>query len=436
MKKLNLFICITILFIFLGCDNFIDSTSINQKRSFSSNYKYYQQLEKIENIVDINFLRKIVILELSQTIFDDFDIDSFSISEIPFFIFNKNGTLYRIEFSILSKNKVIGTVVSNFRENEGSAVVCCLPFKRKYLNEKSYSFLVAGEEYPFKIELKPNLKVNLDMTPQNYNDKFFRELCKLKNDDIKCGDLEIVKKEYLAEVENRKKENIKYWEDLNKRKKDILASKDIVVKKSVSYSKNRWSKILPAYNYQDLRKTCWRGPCVPTAMAWAYRGIYSSFAGKHINVSVNTYYDYLYYDYSSSYTRQKILLNSAKNDGGLFYHLCDKGYVFNHKSGYVTGNRYNNMMKFVTNDDYTTWYTALRSDARKNIRYRNMAVLLTSHVNGGYHCLVAFGVRSVGINKYQYLVKDNTYQVSNYTGGIWMSDHAFLVGGYKLEKNW
>lgn len=111
--------------------------------------------------------------------------------------------------------------------------------------------------------------------------------------------------------------------------------------------------IIPAFNNQNLKNTHWDGWCGPSALAWIYRGLYSSYNGTYLPLAGENGFDnstnaaiyrytagnegYYYFGSSSDDDNDKrinsldsdwLYSQSIKADGGLYSTLAGVGGLY------------------------------------------------------------------------------------------------------------
>lgn len=185
---------------------------------------------------------------------------------------------------------------------------------------------------------------------------------------------------------------------------------------------------ISAYNSESLKKTRWAGWCGPSAIAWAYRGLYSIYSKSSSNfirlrgagdysVSGTTYFrdnsssDRAYHTAPDCYV--------SPSDNGLYNRLlseCSGSCSSTFRPMYEAG--MNRGMKAVTSDEYKIAYC---TEPHNRIRSYNLPVFEMINIGGfgGLHYLCGFGSgyerRSGGTIKSKWLLlADNGYRTSHY----------------------
>lgn len=431
MKKFSLFF-ISLFFVF-SCE--VDNSSNNVSKN-----QQIQSLEK-NGYFSNTVARNLTIIELCENFPEISNEETFEVSLEPDLIYDSNGNIYKYEFTLYHKNgKSLGiAVVSPHKEDYAFLNSVLLGVERNNsLNDGE--IFIAGNNYPFEVlkssQIKPNIK-RVQSRSISKEDQFYDDILLFDEDEFSEMEVHSVNEiieEYKNELLYLEKEKEKYWNkifsnysysELSKREMKI-AKKEITPRSiSVNY-------IIPKYNTDSNKYTSWQGPCVPSAMARWYRGVYSKYYSFYIPEKVNFIYSSKGSQWNQLHVKNHILRLSAVSDGGLFYDLCEKGGVFKTKGGLVTGDKYNDMIRYISQKEYTTIYTAVRSTAHKNILEKKQPVFLTSKINGQYHCVLAAGVRKSN-NSYYYYILDNGKQ-NNCLDGVWMRDTNFLVGGFQVRQ--
>ncbi len=251
-----------------------------------------------------------------------------------------------------------------------------------------------------------------------------------------------------AEIAEMNTELADFWAEADAKKDSILRMSDeqiiAEVQQSVNQRSATWDEyIIPSYN-NNLKKTFWSGWCGPSAIAWAYRGLYSSYPigtahylRIHGNSSVGVFYttpSFSYYDYSDD---NNVYISSSCTDNGLYSALF--GYCTNGFGGhpmYING--MNKATKCVTNNNYAVNLTVQPHD---RIRNHHLPVFNLIGYEWSFHYLVAFGSgyekkRNGNIKNKFLLVTDNGSAAGRHNyAPYWRSQSPDPGIRYKIYRN-
>lgn len=432
MKKLFFVVCFSVFLIF-SCD-------LNRSSEGFSKSQQIQLLEK-NGYFPVAFARNLAILELYEDFSEINDGEDFDLSQEPNLIYNNNGTIYKYEFAIYNqKGSNLGIAVVSPNKEDYAFLSSVLLGAERSNSLKDGEIFIAGDNYPFEVLksslIRPKIEKiqsrNISNEEQFYSDILFFDEDEFN--EMGIASIDQIVEEYQKEIIQLEKEKEEYWNNIFSTydytkllKCDLRIEQRKISPRTVSVN-----YIIPNFNTSTKQYTIWIGPCVPSAMARWYRGVYSKYFTFHIPENNIFEYSSNGEDWNQAQVKNNILRLSANSDGGLFYDLCEEGGVFKTKKGGVTGDKYNNMIKRVSQKEYTTIYTAVRSTVRKNILERKQPVFLTSKLEGGYHCVLAAGVRGSN-NSYYYYILDNGSQTGEFTGA-WVRDTSFLVGGFQIRQ--
>ena len=239
-----------------------------------------------------------------------------------------------------------------------------------------------------------------------------------------------------------------FWEVADDRKDSILCMSDeqiiAEVQQDINQRSATWEEyIIPSYN-NNLKRTFWCGWCGPSAVAWAYRGLYSNYpigTTNYLRIHGNSSYGvfiaspyYSIYYYGSDTAVSTI---SLQTDHGLYYDLlqyCKAGL-----GGYpMYINGMNKATKKITSNNYAV---NLTTQPHVRIRSYNLPVFNLIGCEWSFHYLVAFGSgyekrRNGSIKNKFLLVTDNGTRASrNNYYPYWRSQSPDPGIRYKMYRN-
>ncbi len=244
-----------------------------------------------------------------------------------------------------------------------------------------------------------------------------------------------------------------FWAVADERKDDILCMNDeqiiAEVQQDINQRSTTWDQyIISSYNNYNLKKTFWSGWCGPSAIAWAYRGLYSNYPIGTTNylriygdpdyrvfkTKIRPSYFYSYYNYG---IRTDVYDDSYATDNGLYYILFT--YCIPGSGGcpmYING--MNKATKNVTNNNYAV---NLTTQPHTRIRNYHLPVFNLIGCEWSFHYLVAFGSgyekrRNGSIKNKFLLVTDNGFRASNHNHApYWRSQSPDPGIRYKMYRN-
>lgn len=251
-----------------------------------------------------------------------------------------------------------------------------------------------------------------------------------EKEKLEITDLELI----ISGVEQKDALNqeyaMKYWGLIDTLKAELESMSDEEIASAINESKGSWTTYdeyrIPAYNTTAMRNTRWSGWCGPSALAWIYRGQYSSYNGTYLPLAgdagfSNAPYRRIYgtkgyYNFNSSGDadsdkRQDDLdpdwVNPRSNsiDGGLYAKLANNGGLY--LWPWLTGNQNGPTLPFglsvalssITNGKYSVWpshFSLLSLEPLGHQHIRNTQLPIICMVNTFSHYVVAFG------SKYEY----------------------------------
>lgn len=263
-RKLYFFMGIIAIMSFWGCQKMDNlEESVSKPKSLSSNARFipYESVSKLkelqsnEQLVDYEFSRKAALLDMNsfRNEFGELtDKPEFSLSEIPVVVYDTDGLPKFYEFIVMDGNsEPVATITSFAKKEVMDFTACVLPFIRNYTSSKA---LLYSAEYPYTTESSlPTRSLS-----KNVTDRF--------SDIDSTNDIEA------------------FWNNADSQKADIISTEDIAFLKAHETPELRKTTYytIPRFDKDNLKRTRFTGWCGPAAMAWVYRGFYSSYKGKYI----------------------------------------------------------------------------------------------------------------------------------------------------------
>lgn len=469
------------LFIFQGCKK--DKVSSQQSltsNSFKGNsmmmaqsevpYASEAELSKfnlLKDVIHYKVARYYAYAEIENALFNPLLIEpqSYRLSERPVIIYDFDSKPKYYEFSVLKEGLVYATITTIAKKEATNMVADIFNYPLDYKNKGGNDYIVAAYPAVFtgnasspgqvptnlvsfdkKVEAKVG-STNLIQTYQNLINQMDAE--SQADHATAISDLQTE----LAEINTGLTD---FWQNADANKNRILGLSDDEILNEVKdgiYGKTTattWDEyIIPAYGTENMKKTHWHGWCGPSAVAWAYRGIYSTYprntSSNYLRIHGDTYFnsfkyfasDRSYYDY---YDDAVAGTNSANTDFSLYKKLwahCTKTYGVGGPfyPMYIGGMR--NAMKEVTDNIYTVNMTLY---PHSRIRNEKLPVFTMIGFEGQLHYLVAFGSgyekRKSGVIKSKFLlVTDDGAAISRHNYyPYWRNQSPDPGIRYKVEK--
>jgi len=459
MKQLKFLFVIFALVIISSCnenDLFVGDTSISSKNEVSISdipFTDDQTLAEIGSNLDnvpYKTARKLAVLEMELGIKESMGWNGTKLSEKPVVIFDGKSRAKYYEFIVINEaGNAIGTITACAQKETDAAVSHVLPFVRDYSNltTKGVSYKMISGGYPTRILLgilgksgdEPSAVIDPEtgetvtevasedaqgmidvLSNLSAEDKETLEITNV--DSLIAG---VVQKDALNQEYAKE-----YWGLIDSLKAELDSMSDEDIAAALNESKGSWTTydeyIIPAYNTTAMRNTRWSGWCGPSALAWVYRGQYSSYNGTNLPLAgdagfSNAPYRRIYgtkgyYNFNSSGDadndkRQDDLdpdwVNPQSNnaDGGLYAKLANNGGLY--LWPWLTGNQNGPTLPFglsvaltsVTNGKYSIFpshFSLLSIEPLGHQHIRDTQLPIVCLVNTLSHYIVAFG------SKYEY----------------------------------
>lgn len=271
MKNLkNLFYIVLSLFV-LSCTNNDDFgnnhdlSRVGRQEIGGSNaeipYAGIEQLKSLQeddSFVDYELSRKAALLEMTN-FWHEFNAigtpGELKLSDRPVIVSDVNGVPKLYEFIVYdSDNKAIATITAFARKEVIDFTACVLPFIRDYSSKNA---LFYTSFYPY-------------VDDKEVEGTFLRAASNREFEE-------------LPEIDSEK-DITSFWQSVELKKEEITNLDDMVFINKYLPSKTRRTDYytIPTFNRDNLKRTRFTGACGPAAMAWVYRGFYTSFNGKYI----------------------------------------------------------------------------------------------------------------------------------------------------------
>lgn len=394
--------------------------------------------------------RKLAVLEMELGIKESMNWNGAKLSEKPVVVFDGKSRAKYYEFIVTDESgKALGTVTACAQKETDAAVSHVLPYVRDYSNltTKGSSYKMISGGYPSRILLgvpgksgdEPSTVIDPE-TGESVTEIVSEDaqgmidaLLSLSEEDkekLEITDLESI----ISGVEQKDALNQEYaeqyWGLIDTLKAELDSMSDEEIAAAINESKGSWTSYneyrIPAYNTNAMRNTRWSGWCGPSALAWIYRGQYSSYNGTNLPLAGDAGFSNWpnrilsgskgYYNFNSSGDddsdkRQNDLdadwvnPRSSSADGGLYAKLANNGGLY--LWPWLTGNQNGPTLPFglsvalvsVTNGKFSvspSHFSLLSLEPLGHQHIRNSQLPIVCLVNTLSHYIVAFG------SKYEY----------------------------------
>lgn len=395
-------------------------------------------------IVNWKLARKLSMIDLEDEFKSELGWEGTKFSDKPVVIYGYDSRPKYYEFIILDEtNKPIGTVTSFARKETDGATSHVLPGVRNYNNvtSKGSAYKIFTGNYPTNVLIgipgksgnEPSVLVDPETGesagPTEEKDvedliSFLSSLTIEQLEEYNIEDVNALIESLQTENEENQTYAHYYWQLMDEIQPmlDTISDEDIII---LCNEDKGWTTqdihIASRYNNTALRNTRWSGWCGPTAIAWIYRGLYSSYDGTYLPIAgdagfrtSNRWRNYHggrlshkgFYDYNdggdddndkkrNDLDKDWVEPISNSIDNGLYHDIADKCNLYNwprKENGPVMPWRLNNAIKEVTDKNYTC-RNAVFAEGHRWIRKKNLPVIVLTGVS---HYIVAFG------SKYEY----------------------------------
>jgi len=250
--------------------------------------------------------RKLAVLEMELSINESMNWHGTRLSEKPVVIFDGHSRAKYYEFLVINESgEAIGTVTALAQRETDAVISHILPFVRDYSNLtiKGGNYRMISGGYPTRILLGiigksgedvssvlcPLTGETVDEVPSESAQGFIDALKALTEeqkeqmgiDDVGAVIVEAEQKDAL-----NREHAMSYWGLIDTLEAELIAMSDEEIAAAITESKRSWTShdvfAIPSYNTPGMRNTFWGGWCGPSALAWVYRGLYSSYNGRYL----------------------------------------------------------------------------------------------------------------------------------------------------------
>lgn len=460
MKIIYIYILIALTAIFISCNKdelSIGETSISSIKSIDVSTIPFTDETTLEEIssnpenVPYTTARKLAIIEMETGINESMEWNGTSLSKKPIVVYDKNSKAKYYEFIVSDESSnTIGTVTACALKEADASISHVLPYVRDYSNftTKGSDYKLISGGYPTRILLgitgKSGESVSSVVDPETGESvsNIISEdaqgmidalllLTEAERDSIGITNLDSIINGINEKDALNEQYATDFWATMDSLTEgtDSITDEEIVASINESKGTKSWTSydeyIIPRYNETNLKRTRWNGWCGPSALAWIYRGLYSSYKGTKLPLYGDSdFYKKGYreksgkrgnYDFNDDNDDdddgfvndldEDWVNNQSKNaDGGLYAKLAKDSWMYawvrltENQNGPTTRIGLNRALNYVTNFKYgiTTAYSITGTGAAGHKHIRDSKLPIISWCENLSHYVVGFG------SKYKY----------------------------------
>lgn len=434
MKKSIYFVLLAIFSILLySCSDDLSKPSVGETDTSVLNMTKQSDIPFADNATlsgllgdkDVNnysLVRKMALIEMEMELRQSMNWNGAKLSEKPVIVYDYDSKPKYYEFIVLAADgSPIGTITTFAKKQSDAAVSFALPYVRDYTpvitkgasyktfignypNAPYYGVLGKSGDFPPLIT-SGNGEAITEMPLVDEAQEAINQINNLSSEElVELGitdkssaihDIVTINNETIANAQE-------FWNTVEELEEELLALTDDQITEKVNESKGFYDSysehIISQFNQANLVRTRWNGWCGPSALAWLYRGVYSSYNGSYIPLHSESgfqksgyqgewgreagygtsQYFFMPKDKPKSYNKDWFTNQSKLVDGGLYGDLSI--YCHIHNNGFQGG---------------TSFYPYLQSAAEKVIKgyYLDMQNLVfsnhVSHIRNNRPCIVA-----------------------------------------------
>ncbi|GHT26245.1 hypothetical protein AGMMS4957_21710 [Bacteroidia bacterium] len=396
--------------------------------------------------VSYNTARKLALVEMETGIKESMNWQGTKLSQKPVVIYDGQSNAKYYEFIVTNQQgQELGTVTTCAQKESDEIVACVLPFVRDYtaLNTKGSGYQLISGGYPSRILLgvlgKAGEEPSAIIEPESGETVFgipvegtqglIQSLAALsENEKAEYGITNV--NALIAEAKEkevqRKADAEEFWRIMDAATSAIDATTDEDIITTINSSKSEWTSYdeyrIPEFYNLGMYYTRWDGWCGPSAVAWIYRGLYSSYYnGTFLPFYYSAGFTKLYYrgfDLSGTtgfydfidkgdddhdglindLDKEWITLQSQNADGGLYASIADTSGLYNYrgiapKEGLTFPTGLSKALSAITNGTYEIEISSglVLNGGHAHIRSTHLPAILV--VEGLSHMVTSFGSR-------------------------------------------
>jgi hypothetical protein len=501
MKKINFLLIAAALFMAAACDNnndlLIGETDISAVTNSTLSvlgvpFADEQTLAEIAaNPANVPYTtaRKLATVEMELGVKQTMQWNGTKLSEKPVVIFDGKSNAKYYEFIVVNgTGDPVGTVTLFAQKEADEVMAYVLPFVRNYsaLTTKGSGYKLINGGYPTKILLgipgksgedpsaviEPETGRTFDEVPSDDVQGFTERLASLSIEELEAfgiSDVSAVVAEAQQKDAQRNADAEEFWVIIDSLTSAIEATSDDAIVAAVNSSKSEWTSYdtyrIPAFYTAGMYYTRWNGWCGPSALAWIYRGLYSSyyndtflplynssgFSNPGRRELLNSRGRYDFNDagdadgdgIQNDLDKDWVDAQSINADGGLYARIADLSGLYSWRwaaprDGLTLPSGLSTALSNVTNGTYGLSGTYL-SAGHNHIRNNALPTLLV--VDGLSHYVVAFGSEYRYWNWDVYVKifgKKITISSGKTRTGTWalINDNGYMTEKYGFAPYW
>jgi hypothetical protein len=494
------YVMIMVIAIIASCTNeelYVGDTNISVQNNSdivfpSIPFADEQSLQEIaSNPVNISYgvARKLTAVEMELGIKETMDWYGAKLSEKPVVIYDGKSNAKYYEFIVSDQQgKELGTITTYAQKKADMVVAYVLPFVRDYsaLNTKGNNYRLINGGYPSRVLLgvigksgeepsaiiDPETSETVTSVPSDDTQSLIDALANLSEEEkasFNITDVSVIIDEVQQKDIQNKENAEEFWEIIDSMTSEIESTSDEDIISTVNESKSEWTSYdtyrIPAFYNNGMYYTRWNGWCGPSAIAWIYRGLYSSyyngsyiplygsssFARGALRVISNSRGSYVFSSSADSdndkirndLDKDWVNAQSASSDGGLYAKIAEKSGLYSYRwlasnDGITFPSGLSSALSTVTNGVYAL-SGAYVTAGHDHIRSKKLPTILV--VDNLSHYVVAFG------SEYRYWNWDIYFKIfgkkitiskGSIKTGTWalVHDNGYMTAKYGYAPYW
>jgi hypothetical protein len=276
--------------------------------------------------------RKLAVVEMELGVKETMKWHGTKLLEKPVVIFDGKSNAKYYEFIVADQQgNAVGTVTACAQKESDAVLAYVLPYVRDYatLTTKGSGYQLVSGGYPSRILLgvlgksgeepsalvDPETEKIVDGVVSEDVEGFVEALANLSEEEkaaYAIDDLNALISDVVQQDALNKEKAQEFWGIVDSLNAAIDAMSDDDITAAASGSKSTWNTydtyIISTFNTSGMCYTRWRGWCGPSAIAWIYRGLYSSYYNG----------TYLPFYYSSGFEKSSYRYLELSNTRGYF----------------------------------------------------------------------------------------------------------------------
>ena len=404
------------------------------------------QLASYSDVIHYKVARYFAYMEIENSLFEPLNIQkgNYFLTERPVIIYDYDCKPKYYEFGIYTNQGQVIANVTTIAKKQASNI-CAFLFNNKmdYSDKGTEDYFIGSYPSPLLGTLS-----TVGSTPSNLHYAGHTETVTAPSMNLLTNFQNIISSmdaesqssnsTGISDLQNQLNENTDglsaFWYRADTAKNRIITLTDLQIIDEAQTWSGKTTAItwdgytIQAYNSESLKKTRWAGWCGPSAIAWAYRGLYANYpkassnyirlrgAGDFPSSGTAFFKDIPSID-RAYHTAPDC--SASISDNGLYFRLlsecpgtCSSSFRAMYEAGMNRG------MKAVTGDEYKIAYC---TEPHNRIRSYNLPIFEMINIGGfgGLHYLCGFGSgyerRSSGAIKSKWLLlTDDGFRIAHY----------------------